>query len=132
MEPIVINYGENIHTIPLDFFPESKGSKWFSLYRSLIIELSNGEIITIPAGFKTDLASVPKWLWGFFPPFGEALMAYIIHDYLYVHKPYNRRFADKEMLLWAEILRGEGFDPKARYYTVRALGWLVWYGYIKV
>lgn len=132
MNPIILKYGENPHTIPLDFFPNSKGSKWFSLYRSLEITLSNGHKITIPAGFKTDLASVPKFLWGFFPPFGKGLLAYIIHDYLYVNKLYNRSFSDKEMVLWAEILTSKTFDPRARYYTVRLFGWVVWNNIIKV
>lgn len=130
--PIYIKFGENPSSIPLDYFPDSKGAKWFTLYRALNIELSNGEWIFVPAGFRTDLASVPKFLWSFFPPFGQGLMAYIVHDYLYVTKPYNRRFSDKEMLLWALELRSKKFDPWARYLTVRALGWLVWYKILRV
>ena len=132
MKPLKISFLENPYVLPLDFFPSSKGAKWFSIYRALEITLSNGDVITIPAGFKTDLASVPKFLWSVFPPFGEGVLAYIIHDYLYVEKPYTRAFADKEMLIWAMALTGKKFDPKARYYTVRALGGFVWNDIINV
>ncbi len=43
-----------------------------------------GELITVPAGFITDLASVPRALWIIFPPFGKYTGAATIHDYLYV------------------------------------------------
>lgn len=132
MKPLKIPFGENPHVIPLDYHPQSKGAKWFTLYRAMEVTLSNGDTITIPAGFETDLSSVPKFLWGVFPPFGRGLMAYIIHDYLYIKKLYSRAFADKEMVIWAEKLKGQKFDPYARYYTVRAVGWLVWYKIIKV
>ncbi len=126
MKPIKISFGENPHVIPLDFYPKSEGAKWFTLYRAFEVTLSNGDIITIPAGFKTDLSSVPKVLWGLFPPFGRGLMAYIIHDFLYEKQMYTRRFSDKEMVIWATALEQLKLDPKARYYTVRAFGWMVW------
>lgn len=127
MKPIKIDFGENLHVIPLDFFPLSKGAKWFSIYRAIEITLSNGDVITIPAGFETDLSSVPKILWSAFPPFGKWLLAYIIHDYLYEKKLYTRLFSDREMLIWAMILTDISTDPKARYYTVRLLGWWYWH-----
>ncbi len=127
-----LRYLEQPDKIHLDFLPESKGGKWFTLCEDLNVELSNGDWITIPKGFKTDLASVPKLLWGFFPPFGVDLIAYLIHDYLYVTKLYNRSFSDKEMYLWAKHLRDENIDPYLRYKTVRVLGGYVWSGKISV
>ncbi len=132
MKSIKINFGENPHVLPLDFLPYSKGSKWFSVYRSLDVELSNGDRIIIPAGFETDLASVPKFLWSFFPPFGDDLIAYIIHDYLYGTKFYDRKFSDKEMYLWAKAIRKDHIDPYLRYVTVRMFGSLVWDDVIKL
>lgn len=37
---------------------------------------------TVPKGFITDMASVPRILWSIFPPFGKYLRASIFHDYL--------------------------------------------------
>jgi hypothetical protein len=40
--------------------------------------------ITIPAGFETDLASIPRWYWSILSPNNAMLVApAILHDYLY-------------------------------------------------
>jgi hypothetical protein len=41
------------------------------------------EVITVPAGFVTDFASVPWGLWNLFPPLGRWARAAIVHDFLY-------------------------------------------------
>lgn len=67
------------------------------------------EIITVPAGFVTDLTSVPRLVWSFYPPDGPWVKAAVIHDFLYYTKgtgewhgrvginrptPYTRKEAD--------------------------------------
>lgn len=42
---------------------------------------------TIPKGFETDLASIPRGLSRFLPPWGDYSTAAIIHDYMYEHAP---------------------------------------------
>ncbi len=44
------------------------------------------ELITVPAGFVTDLASIPRAVWSFYPPDGPWAKAAIIHDFLYFTK----------------------------------------------
>jgi hypothetical protein len=39
--------------------------------------------ITVPAGFVTDFASVPKLFWNLLPPTGRYGKAAVVHDYLY-------------------------------------------------
>lgn len=39
------------------------------------------DIITIPADFPTDLASVPRWFWALLPPQGAYERAAVLHDY---------------------------------------------------
>ena len=68
-----------------------------------------GERIVVPAGFVTDLASVPRAVWSFYPPDGPWAKAAIIHDFLYAtrgtgvwhgrigvtrERPYSRQEAD--------------------------------------
>jgi hypothetical protein len=36
-----------------------------------------------PAGFVTDLASIPRPIWSFFPPDGPWVKGAIVHDFLY-------------------------------------------------
>lgn len=43
----------------------------------------DGSRIEVPAGFVTDLASTPRWLWAIFPPFGAWDEAAVLHDWLY-------------------------------------------------
>lgn len=42
-----------------------------------------GAIVTVPAGFITDGASVPRCLWAAIPPFGRHFNAAVVHDALY-------------------------------------------------
>lgn len=41
------------------------------------------ELITVPAGFVTDLASVPRPVWSIYPPDGPWVKAAVVHDFLY-------------------------------------------------
>lgn len=43
----------------------------------------SGEAMTVPAGFVTDLASIPRPVWNLFPPDGPWAKAAVIHDFLY-------------------------------------------------
>lgn len=40
-------------------------------------------VITVPRGFRTDGASVPRIFWNIFDPFGPYFPAALIHDFLY-------------------------------------------------
>jgi hypothetical protein len=42
--------------------------------------------ITVPKGFVTDLASIPRLFWDLLPPDGPWVKAAVIHDYLYYTK----------------------------------------------
>lgn len=41
-------------------------------------------LVTIPAGFSSDFNSVPRAVWGYFPPW-QHLKAGLVHDWLYAH-----------------------------------------------
>lgn len=132
MERIIIPFGTNPLYIPLVYYPRSRKSKFFELYTDLEVTLSNGDVIVIPKGFQTDLSSVPRWLWSFLPSYGVDLIAYIIHDYLYHTQKYSREFSDREMYLWAKILRDDNIDPWLRYKGVRLFGGLVWNKIVRI
>ena len=122
----------------------------YRLNNKLKIQLSNGINITIPKSFEWDQASVPRFLWTFLAPDGDFEIAYLIHDYLWINKeamaelfsyyemPFNRKFTDQEMLRWAKVTNGtkkpslRNLDNYIRYIGVRAFGWLVWTGLIKL
>ena len=83
----------------------------WTVLKELKIELSDGEIITIPENYIFDGASVPKSLWWLFPPIDKGVMGDLIHDRLWENKAeqlqkfdFNsykaRKFADAERMRW--------------------------------
>lgn len=95
---------------------------------------------TVPAGFVTDFASVPRLLWSVIAPTGRHSRAAVIHDFLYATKPpvsYQKDDVSVRMPLarsqadsafyWAMI--GDEV-PKARAWVmwaaVRLFGWKAW------
>ena len=81
----------------------------------------------IPAGFKTDLASIPRLLRWLIPVDGKHALPAILHDWLYTevkHGTVSRSMAD---LIFLEAMReAEVKIVKAvpMYYAVRLFGWL--------
>jgi len=67
------------------FAPSTKGGRsLWGLQRPLTYRPSDADFdITVPAGFVTDLASIPRWAWTLLPPDGPWVKAAIIHDFLY-------------------------------------------------
>lgn len=112
---------------PIHITPIYKGvvrkKQMFRVLKDLTIQLSNGDIIIIPKGFKTDLKSVPNILWSIVSPYGDFLLAVIIHDYLYVEDYISQKFADKEMLIWSNTINPHNkIENYLSYWMVRLFG----------
>ena len=60
---------------------ERVDDKRWMLLRSLYYQ-GETDLIIVPAGFKTDLASVPRVLQWFAPSSGQYTLAAVLHDYL--------------------------------------------------
>jgi len=117
--------------IKLAYIPSKKGKKWKTA-NELRVELSDKSVLIIPEGFENDLSSVPKFLWGVMPPFGNFLIGALVHDYLYITKDRRgRKFADKQMLRLSNLHNKNKFDNYIRYYGVRLFGALYWDDVIK-
>jgi len=63
--------------------------------------------ICVPVGLKTDLGSIPKPLQIIYPKDGLAVLAYVLHDYLYKIGKYSRSISD-DILEEAMITLGVG------------------------
>lgn len=61
----------------------------------------------VPAGFEFDGASVPRALWTFLSPAGEAFEASCVHDYFYTTHLKTKKYADNAFY---EMLRAYGVD----------------------
>jgi hypothetical protein len=114
-------------------YPITKDAHYI-VEEELTIKLSNEEIIKIPKGFAFNGSSSPRFLWWLFPPYGDFFFAAIIHDYLYhirfksdeINIKLAKKRADKEMLIWSNILNNRNFGKKIdnylRYYAVLLFG----------
>ena len=67
--------------------------------------MDSNYVITVPAGFVTDYASVPESLHSFLGPRGRYGRAAILHDYLYWDQSCTRTQADR--LLWLAMVESK-------------------------
>ncbi len=86
----------------------------------------SGDRITVPKGFITDFASVPRILHSVFPPRGKHSGAAIIHDYLYATQKRSRSESDSIFLEAMKVLGVGWFRRSTMYSAVRVGGWLPW------
>lgn len=86
--------------------------------------------VNIPQGFRCDLSSVPRVLWGLVAPFELSIAAPLVHDFLYkrggvllsVGRVYTRKEVDQ---LFLKIMTEEGVSlwrRRAAYHAVRLFG----------
>ena len=109
--------------IKLEYIYGTK-KRWRVLEDTRVV-LSNGTLVIIPKGMETDLSSVPRFLWGLFPPFGDFLIASLVHDYMYIYD-LGRKRADEEMLYLSNKYNKNKIDNYLRYLAVRLFGGFVY------
>lgn len=114
---------------------DADGGLPYTLVSSLLYDsaLLNRRI-TIEAGFRTDLASIPRICWNVLPPFGAYSAAAVVHDGLYqlgiaLGFGVTRAQADAVLHEAMHVLKVPRLQRWAIYYGVRAGGWLVWAKY---
>lgn len=109
-----------------------EGRQLFSLINAVAYESDLlGGIVVVPAGYVTDLASVPKLPLAWLMAGGTGTEAAVIHDYLYwVHafndEPISRAKADavfREAIAASEDTKAPGWLMWA---AVRLGGWASW------
>ncbi|MFG3962074.1 DUF1353 domain-containing protein [Escherichia coli] len=82
----------------------------------------NSDVIEVPAGFITDLATVPRVFWMILPPDGRYAKAAIIHDYMYDNALRTRREADRIFLDGMKVLGVPCWKRMIMYGAVRLFG----------
>jgi hypothetical protein len=90
-------------------------------------ELGSGETITVPAGFVSDLASIPRPLWTIFPPDGSYTQAAVLHDWVCkkkgkVEKQYDYKQVSKIFSESLNVLDVSFLTRQAMYYGVLLFG----------
>lgn len=81
--------------------------------------------VTVPTGFITDFASVPRILWAIIAPTGRHTKAAVLHDYLYSTSStlnFTRKHCDKLFLEAMKILGVKKWKRVLMYRGVRLFG----------
>ncbi|MET3665187.1 DUF1353 domain-containing protein [Caulobacter sp. 1776] len=127
----VDRFGGKLVLVLLDnkFTPSIKqGRSLWGLHDTLRYTPSDADhSITVPKGFVTDLASIPRAVWILLPPDGPWVKGAVIHDFLYATRgtgiwkthpsgntrpePYSRREAD---WILRDAMRNRGVDVVRR------------------
>lgn len=101
------------------------GEQWRLLEPFAYVHPTAG-VITVPAGFETDFASIPRALWAIYPPTGKWGKAAVVHDYLYHLGSLTRKECDQ---IFLQGMKDLGV-PRARrtlmYWAVRVGGGGPW------
>ena len=89
--------------------------------------ISNGNIIKVPANFKTDFASIPKIFWPILSPIEEYGKAAVLHDWLYFTGRFSRKKSDDIFDQAMGVSNTPRWKREVVYFFVRIFGWLRWY-----
>ena len=112
----------------LRFVGVVRGRAVYELSQPLVVCLAQSEAqllqVTVPAGSRTNFASVPRIFWAIWPPAGCYSWAAVVHDYLYTQPGCSRFLADA---FFGELMHLAGCPWWQRwplYFAVRFFGWL--------
>ena len=88
----------------------------------------DGPAVVVPAGFVTDLASIPRVFWSLLPPDDAYTFPAIVHDYLYWTQRYPRETADNVLRFGMDDMKVSSAVALAIYSAVRVGGGSAWSG----
>lgn len=116
-----------IHRVKFENYPSINriNDKEFKLEQELLVWVDD-QLILIPKGFKTDLASIPSYLhWKYNPLDLSLIRPAILHDYMYRNYfTYSRKEAD-DVFYYALKVEGNAIATVYPIYiAVRAFGWV--------
>lgn len=89
-------------------------------------QLGSNDVIRVPKGFITDLASVPKVFWNIIPPMGKYSKAAVLHDWLYACQVFSKIETDGIFLEAMEALGVPAIERDTLYEGVKVGGAEAW------
>ncbi|MEA1973681.1 MAG: DUF1353 domain-containing protein [Candidatus Cloacimonadota bacterium] len=99
------------------------GDKWIVAEKFTFVSNIIQEAITIPRGFQTDLASIPRGFRWLISVNNNSVTPAVIHDYLYATKGIvSRKEADLIFLEMLKRYKVSYWKRKSMYYAVRMFG----------
>jgi len=82
--------------------------------------------ISVPTGFVTDFASIPRPLWSIFPKWERYGPAAVVHDFLYWDQSRERDQADRYMLEAMKDSDVSWLKRRTIYAAIHFGGWFAW------
>ena len=82
------------------------------LHSDLVYIGPDGRGFSVPAGYLTDFATIPRPFWVFLPPWGNYGRAAILHDWLISCHIVPRKLADR---IFFEAMTTTGVNPLVRW-----------------
>lgn len=102
-----------------------------SIYENYTRKIGDNITVQIPKGFISDGASIPRILWGIFPPLHKWTDSAIIHDFLYKTQFIDRKVCDEIFLKCMLEDRVNKIVSYLFYFSVRLFGRFAWNKYKK-
>lgn len=101
---------------------------YFALLSALTWQdrLNKAVSVSVPRGFVTDFASVPRLFWSLVPPIGRYGFAALFHDYAYWQQTTDRKAADRLFRDTMTELKVSPFTCWLLYSSVRLFGGFAW------
>ncbi len=87
----------------------------------------NSDIITVPEGFITDLASIPRVFWSILSPIDEYVKAAVLHDWLYHTGLYSKTRTELIFKEAMQVLNTPKWKINSVYSAVYLFGHYRWY-----
>lgn len=79
-------------------------------------------VISVPAGYRTDFASIPRFFWRILPPIGKYGKAAVVHDWLCDESP-KRMSSDQAADVFNEAMEVLKVGPIKRCVMTKAVKW---------
>jgi hypothetical protein len=105
---------------------ERDDGKWIVMQDLVYHSDVAGMTFTVPAGFPTDLASVPRLPVVYLLTGGRANSAAAVHDFLYTFKPVPRAVADAVLREASYVTYVDHWRANLMWAGVRCFGWSHW------
>ena len=86
----------------------------------------SNEVISIPEGYLTDLASIPRVVRWLIPKLGKHAQAAVIHDFMYQYHVYPQKRCDEIFLEAMGVLKVPLWKRRLMFRALRIGGWVAY------
>ena len=109
--------------------PEEKKFRVYLAFGYHVGSEDSDEIIEVPEGYMSDLASIPWFARWLIPKLGRHAQAAVLHDIMYQYHLYSQKRCDEIFLEAMEVLKVPLWKRRVMYRALRIGGWVAYNRY---